>query len=281
MVPGEYNSGMFGQQGQPTAPSPYGQSSFGGGMPQGGGLMRLLQMMQQRQGGMGSGVNGPAGTGGYSPVPQKPMPYGGMPTGTGGYSPIPQQPRMMDGSGMLGSGLNTSPPPQQPRIFDGSAGVRDAQGNVYADRNSTPRAYTAGAFVPGTSAMGGYGGSGGYTQQNGMNYINGKPFAEEGLTQGGANIGPGNFWNTYGSWLSGGQHGAPAPGMHQPSMPQQPGMSNGFGGGGIPPPFDPSRGGMPGGAPPANPLGRGTDPLLMSGIDPRTGLPMSRSPYLK
>lgn len=244
-----------------------------------------------------------------------PVPFGSpMPTNmqTGGpytrQAPPPTQlPRFMDTGGML--------PPRMSDPFSQSAppptmnGPRDAQGNVYAGRESTPRAYTGGAFNPAANQWGDYSqkvGDGLFgTDANGINRFNGHEFAAESLNQGG--IGFGNMLARFAPQFAA-QNGPinmgqarmfTPPGLAAQGQTGMPGARSAFGGGtpasgggvfgGTPASSvfgngTPSSGGgvFGGGSPPSSGIGRsdpgGTPVPLPVALDPRTGQPYAPPP---
>lgn len=162
--------------GMPGRGMPFGGMNRGfpgqaNGQAQGNPYQDSMRAFMQNMGGLGR-----AGT--YFNEP--PPPTNGAPPAISDphrdYG-APQPPRMMDGNGMQAQGLG---------------GVRDAQGNVYADRSASPRAYDAGTFNPAAGQWAQYGdpraaGSQPFSMQNvnGMNMMNGQLWGPEGLAQGG------------------------------------------------------------------------------------------------
>ena len=194
-----YGSGMFGM--------PQGMSYARAPMPQ--------PMPQQRTGGVGYSdpMQPPQQAQPWSSVPpwanggssgmQRPMPFQGMQR----LMPWGQQQRQ---TGPMGNPMGQPPPfsmNQQPPNPMMGGGVMGANGQRYADRNSSPRAPTSGPFVAGAGMFGPYGqpGAGGFRGEveNGMNYINNGNgqrtlFQSQGLDSGGPELG--NFVNYMNSY---------------------------------------------------------------------------------
>lgn len=193
-----------------------------------------------------------------------PVPFGSpMPTNmqTGGpdYSrqapPPTQLPRFMDTGGMLPPRMSdpftqSAPPPTM------QGGVRDGQGNVYASRESTPRAYTGGAFNPAANQWGDYSQATGDglwgTDAQGINRVNGHVFAPSGLTSGNtdfanwmARFAP-QYAQQNGPINQGRAYVGPQGMSGAGQMPGSMGATNGLGRGGTPPGLLDPRG-MPGG----------------------------------
>lgn len=86
-------------------------------------------------------------------------------------------------------GPKPDPRTQLASLIAPSMGVRDAQGNQFADRNASPRAYTAGAFNPGAGQWGEYGdptkGPWSSEIRDGIQYVNGKPYNAQPNASGG------------------------------------------------------------------------------------------------
>ncbi len=174
-------------------------------------------------------------------------------------------------------------PPEMAPTQMAPQGPRDAMGNVYADRNSSPRAATGGAFNPAANQWGEYGQATGDglwgTDAQGINRVNGHVFAPSGLTSGN---------NDFANWM----------GRFAPQFAQQNGpinMGHAFVGAPGAPAAGDTRGGSVGtggqsgigrdtsgftpgdgtmGQPMPSGLGRGAEQRPLQ-IDPRTGRPVT------
>lgn len=170
----------------------YGQNGYGAMTP---GMMMAQRYGQNGYAPGGSMAGQQPRTGGvsYQPPPPPPTLDVAGPTRLAvdpyqDYSPPPptMEPRMGRPPGsddLTGFGR-----PQQPPTMAPQGGVMGADGQRYADRNSSPRAYTGGAFNPAANQWGDYSqrqGSGLFgTDAQGINRFNGNVFAPSGLNSG-------------------------------------------------------------------------------------------------
>lgn len=264
---------------RPGAGMPFGGGFPGQGDPRGLGVYAMLQGLQRGGGsgfapGSGGDMSGMRnmGSGQYENTPTPTM----GPRMSTPFSVQGQAPTM---GGTLPP-VDVFPSPKPPTF----GGVMGADGNAYADRNSSPRAYTAGPFNPNAGQWAEYGNPNGapFAQTiNGTNYLNGTPWAPEMNNTGGPAFQ--NFVDHYRPIWEAQQNGTYKPQYAGTGPNTDPSLYAGPGG---------TMPGSPGvGTPPQMPppsgLTRGTAPsfdprlTMSSGIDPNTGLPFSRNPYLK